>query len=39
LETAWLETNSDDMEEVVKKLQKKLKEMKVDKRSLAYMGI
>ena len=39
LTTTWLQTNSDDMEEVVKKLQKQLKEMKVDKRCNTYTGI
>ena len=36
LDTTWFETNSDSMEEMVKKLQKSLKEMKVDKRCNTY---
>lgn len=37
--TNWEDLVTDDMEEAVKKLQKSLKEMKVDKRSNTYTGI
>lgn len=39
LQTTWYKTNSDEMEEVVKKLQKSLKEMKVDKKCNTYTGL
>jgi dynein heavy chain len=37
--TKWVDTNPAEMEEEVKKLTKVLKEMKVDKRANAYVGI
>jgi dynein heavy chain len=37
--TKWLKTEPFEMEDKVKKLQKTLKDMKVDKRANAYMGI
>ena len=36
---SWKNTKVDDIKPAVDKLMKKLKEMKVDKRSNAYMGI
>ena len=39
LEAKWLETDPMQMEDEVKKLQKTAKEMKVDRRCNAYMGI
>jgi len=37
--TKWVETQPMDMEEEVKKLMKQLKEMKVDRKCNAYLGI
>lgn len=37
--TSWDNTNCDDMDDTTKKLQKTLKEMKVDKRCNAYAGL
>jgi dynein heavy chain len=39
MDLQWLKTDSNEMEEEVKKLLKTLKEMKVDKRCNAYTGI
>lgn len=39
MNSPWLQTDSLEMEDEVKKLLKKLKEMKVDKRCNAYTGI
>jgi len=39
MENKWIETNPFDMEEEVKKQQKILKEIKVDKKCNAYLGI
>jgi dynein heavy chain len=39
MDTKWTDTNPGDMDEVTKKLLKQLKEMKVDKRANAYIGI
>jgi dynein heavy chain len=39
LSTKWVESNPGDMDEKTKKLLKQLKEMKVDKRANAYIGI
>lgn len=39
MEAKWIETNPFDMEEEVKNVFKYLKEMKVDKRCNAYLGI
>jgi dynein heavy chain len=39
LTTSWDNTNCDDMDDATKKLQKTLKEMKVDKRCNAYAGL
>ena len=39
LDNTWEETKTDDMEEEVKKLERMLKAMKVDKRCNAYIGI
>jgi hypothetical protein len=39
MEAKWVETNPFDMEEDVKTLFKTLKEMKVDKKCNAYIGI
>lgn len=38
-QTKWTDTNPGEMDEVTKKLSKQLREMKVDKKSKAYMGI
>ena len=39
MEAKWVETNPFDMEEEVKRQQKILKELKVDKKCNAYLGI
>jgi dynein heavy chain len=39
MDTKWNDTNPGDMDEITKKLMKQLKEMKVDKRANAYIGI
>lgn len=39
MSTKWLDTQPFEMEDEVKKLQKTLKDMKVDKRCNAYVGI
>lgn len=39
MKSKWLETKPYDMDEEVKKLQKKMKEIKVDKKCNAYNGI
>lgn len=39
MEAKWIDTNPFDMEEEVKKQQKILKEIKVDKKCNAYLGI
>lgn len=39
MEAKWIDTNPFDMEEEVKRQQKTLKEMKVDKKCNAYIGI
>ncbi len=35
----WIETKPFDMDEEIKKLQKKMKEIRIDKKSNAYNGI
>lgn len=39
MDSKWVETNPMDLEDDVKKMMKTLKEMKVDKRCNAYLGI
>ena len=39
MDNSWEETKTDDMEEEVKKLERTLKQMKVDKKCNAYIGI
>lgn len=39
MDNTWEETKTDDMEEEVKKLERTLKGMKVDKKCNAYIGI
>lgn len=39
MDNSWEETKTDEMEEEVKKLERTLKSMKVDKKSNAYIGI
>jgi len=39
MDNSWEETKTDDMEEEVKKLERSLKTMKVDKKCNAYIGI
>jgi dynein heavy chain len=39
LKTRWIDTDPGEMDEKTKKLNKQLREMKVDKRANAYLGI